>query len=137
MLVLWCCLNDVLELAGLPDTPGLTPEEQVTRKVNIFRERLVSFHQTTSAHANHHQLPTPNRLSFSTVMRPPQLYDLPGTKGQTWRTHNSLVDGINKTIDQFNESIRTAHGEILGGLNTFPIVVGLSQHHHLTAHSLH
>ena len=58
-------------------------------------------------------------------MRPPQIYDLPGTKGQTWPTYNKLIDGINAALDRFNQGVRTANGEILGGIGSFPVVVGM------------
>ena len=61
-------LNDILQLARIPDEPGLSPDEQVDRRVDIFMERVNAFHQTTRDHANRHRLSSPNRFSISTVL---------------------------------------------------------------------
>ena len=116
-------LNDVLQLSRMPDIPNITAEEQTARKVNIFMERVESWYEATKKHRLNHNLETPNRFSFSSILRPPQLYSLPGNSYQDWPTFNGLIDNINTAIDQFNVRVRTENREILGGEGSFPVTV--------------
>ena len=108
-------LNDVLQIRGLADDQSLTIQEQVQRKVDIFMARVEAFYTTTEQHALHHQLDTFNRFSISSLLRPPQLYQMAGNPQRPGRHYNMLLDEINKAIDAFNSKIRAEHNEREGG----------------------
>ena len=120
-------LNDLISLINLPVNSrlNLPPGQEIQRKVDIFMSRLESWYDATRQHRLRHNLDQPNRFSVSNLLRPPQLYRAPGNKSQDWATHNTLVDEINKSINQFNMMIRTEQGEILGGAESFPVVISL------------
>ena len=124
-------INDVLAIA---DMYG-----DVDFKTNLFLEKLESWYNASREHEIRHNLTTANRFSISKLLRPPQLYKLPGTTfqdssrpgenavflKQNWTTQNSLIDNINKAIDRFNTAVRTANTEILGSAGKLPVVPGL------------
>ena len=108
-------LNDILQIINIPSNPALPLEEQIEVKTAVFMERIRSWWRTTKEHAARHGLETPNRFSVATVLRPPQLYRLPGNKNQWWVTHNDLIDSINRAIDDSNYEVRTEMTFLAGG----------------------
>ena len=118
-------LNDVLQITRMNDSKDLTEREQLERKVTIFMERVRAFYDTTQQHAHRHKLESKNRFSVSTLLRPPQLYQLKGNPQRTGPHHNELIDAINDAIRQFNQEVRTEHQEILGGVGKIQVVPGM------------
>ena len=82
------------------------------------------WYNATVDHNTNHGLDSPNRFNVSRLIKPPQLYHLPGNKFQTWETHNHLIDAINNGIKRFNASIQEFHGDIMTGRRS--TVVGLA-----------
>ena len=117
-------LNDILQIINIPSNPELPLDKQIEVKTQVFMERIWAWRQTTVDHARRHGLETPNRFSVATVLRPPQLYYLPGNKNQVWETHNDLIDSINRAIEEFNYNVRTENNEILGRRGMIPVVQG-------------
>ena len=117
-------LNDIIQIVKIPGNPELPLAKQIEVKTQVFMEKIRAWRQTTVDHARRHGLETPNRFSVATVLRPPQLYHLPGNKNQVWETHNGLIDSINKAIDDFNYEVRTEDNEILGRRGMKPVVQG-------------
>ena len=114
-------LNDVLQLTRMAMDKSLSDEEKLAEKVRLFMDRVRAFYQTTQQHAHRMNLGSRNRFSLSTLLRAPQMYELPGDPKRSWPTHNSLIDAINAAIDDFNQE----HDEILGGHGKFPVVPGM------------
>ena len=108
-------INDILELTRMADDPKLSPDQQLNFKVNIFMRRVKDWYRTVLEHSTRRRLPNHNKFSISNLLRPPQLYDLPGTAKQNYRTYNSLIDAVNREIDRFNITTRANHGEFIGG----------------------
>ena len=118
-------INDVLELTMMAENESLNEEERLAEKVRILMSRVRSFYNTTQQHAHRMKLDSKNRFSLSTLLRAPQMYELPGDPKRPWPTHNSLLDAINSAIDDFNQEVRSEHNEILGGYGKLPVVPGM------------
>ena len=117
-------INDVLQLINIPGNPSLNLAQQVEVKTEIFMERVDAWYKTVKEHAKKHNLPTPNNFSLATLIRPPQLYKFDGNKNQVHKTHNELLDSINRAIDKFNAKVRTENDEIIGKIGEKPVVQG-------------
>ena len=98
----------------------------VQDKTLQFMARVESWYNLTVDHTATHGLDTPNRFSISKLLRTPQLYSLPGNKYKGWSTCNDLIESINARIELFNQSVRTAQGEVIGGVGQLAVVAGLS-----------
>ena len=71
-------LNDVLELTRMAMDQSLSDEERLAKKVSIFMDRVRDFYHATQQHADRMKLNSKNRFSLSTLLRAPQMYELPG-----------------------------------------------------------
>ena len=113
-------INDILRLIRSDSAGRVRTTKQ---KVSSFMKDLQMWYNITVDHSTRHGLHSPNRFSVSRLIKPPQLYHLPGNKDQHWLTHNNLINGVNLQIEQFNQSIQFCHGDIDGRKST---VAGLA-----------
>ena len=119
-------LNDAIALAYLvPTDPALRPAA-VQELTAQFMTRVGEWYNITIDHTNRHQLDTPDRFSVSKLLRPPQMYSLPGNEYWGWPTFNDLIDSINLAIVNFNQEVRSSQNEILGGIGQNPVVANIS-----------
>ena len=110
-------LNDLLALIRQKehnDKFRFVPTVSIDDQVKSFMAPLEDWYNLTVKHATDHDLLNPNRFTVSTLVRPPQLYKLPGNRNkmlQTWPTHNELIDRINNEIRSFNQLDLAATGD--------------------------
>ncbi len=73
--------------------------------------RVREWYRTVLEHSTRRRLLNHNKFSISNLLRPLQLYNLPGTAKQNYKTYNLLIDAVNREIDRFNIITRANHRE--------------------------